>query len=125
MSAFAGSAFQEIAKVFSKGWRRGVIKRGVRLHPSTAWAVAMPIIREVYKDFGYTAVITSGIEGKHKSGTLHTEGKAFDFRTKSVQRQDLHPLVAHVVESLGDEFDVLLEQQNQPNEHLHVEFQPK
>lgn len=101
-----------------------MIKSGVKLHPSTAWAVGMSIIREVYKDFGYVAVITSGIDGKHRTDSLHYSGNAFDFRTNSVSRSDLHQLVHTIQDALGDNFDVLLEHEGRANEHLHVEFDP-
>lgn len=101
-----------------------MIKRGVRLHPANAWAIAMPIIHEVYRDFGYTVVLTSGVDGKHKSGSLHSEGKAHDFRTHHVKREDLYALVGTIQDALGNEFDVLLENEGQPNEHLHVENDP-
>jgi len=96
-----------------------MIKPGVRLHPSTAWAVAMPIVREVYRDFGYTAVITSGVDGKHAKNSLHYSGRAFDFRTSNIALGDRIPLAATLSDSLGSEFDVVLE-----NDHIHVEHDP-
>lgn len=96
-----------------------MIKPGVKLHPSTAWAAGMPIVREVFRDFGYTATITSGRDGKHMTGSLHYSGQAFDFRSRDIASADLHHLVATLAEALGKEFDVVLE-----SDHIHVEFDP-
>lgn len=96
-----------------------MIKPGVKLHPTTVWAVAMPIIREVYQDFGYVAVITSGIDGKHSTNSLHYSGMAFDFRTRDVKPVDLPHLFATLGQSLGDNFDVVLEK-----DHIHIEYDP-
>ena len=79
----------------------------------------MPIIREVYRDFGAECVLTSGIDGKHREDSLHYSGQAFDFRTRNVPAADLAHLVATLAQALGDEFDVVLEET-----HLHVEFDP-
>lgn len=96
-----------------------MIKKGVKLHPATVWSVAMPIIFQIYTDFGVTPVITSGMDGKHMPGSLHFGGLAFDFRTRHVGAAELPQLVAQITEALGDEFDVVLE-----SDHLHVEFDP-
>ena len=77
----------------------------------------MPIVREVYQDFGYRAVVTSGIDGTHMKGSLHYTGQAFDFRTQGIAQGDILPLVAHLTEALGNEFDVVLER-----DHIHIEF---
>lgn len=93
-----------------------MIKPGVKLHPQTVWAVAIPIIFQVYRDFGVEPVITSGIDGRHSRNSLHYSGMAFDFRTRHVPPGDLAALVATITQALGDEFDVVLE-----SDHLHVE----
>ena len=96
-----------------------MIKPGVKLLPATAWAVAIPIIFEVFRDFEAAPVITSGVEGKHMPGSLHYVGKAFDFRIRHVQPDCRIELTAALQAALGDEFDVILEE-----DHIHIEFQP-
>jgi hypothetical protein len=61
-------------------------------------------------------VVTSVSDGTHSSGSLHYVGLAADFRLP------LEPLdfVAQLKESLGAEFDVVIEK-----DHVHVEYQPK
>lgn len=96
-----------------------MIKAGVKLHPSTIWAVAMPVIFEVFRSFGVTPVITSGVDGRHMPESLHYKGLAFDFRTRHVPQGDLAALTAHLSDALGGNFDVVLE-----SDHVHVEFDP-
>jgi len=69
-------------------------------------------------------VITSCNDGEHMQGSFHYSGKAADFRTQHTgmaksfaeeARKELGPLG----------FDVILEDLGQPNEHLHLEYDPK
>lgn len=96
-----------------------MIKPGVKLHPATVWAVAIPVIFEVFRGFEVTPVITSGIDGHHMPGSLHYVGQAFDFRTRHVPAGDQAALVAHLKDALGEEFDVVLE-----SSHVHIEWDP-
>ena len=96
-----------------------MIKHGVKLAKQNVWAVAMPIIFEIYRDFGVTAVITSGTDGLHLPNSLHYSGMAFDFRTRHVPLGQREELAAEVSRALGDNFDVVLE-----SDHLHVEYDP-
>ncbi len=96
-----------------------MIKPRVKLHPSTVWAVAMPIIHQVYRDHEETLVITSGTDGRHMEGSLHYVGLAFDFRTRTVHPNDRMALTASLQAALGDEFDVILE-----SDHIHCEYDP-
>lgn len=66
------------------------------------------------------AVITSGMEGKHKVGSKHYKGHAFDFRTKHIVWNQAVAVAKLLREKLGPDFDVILER-----DHLHVEWDPK
>jgi hypothetical protein len=74
-------------------------------------------------------VVTSVNDSKHRSGSLHYAGAAFDLRSKTVRTNDIEKLVSYLKMSLGADFDVVIEdfQTNtrQANEHIHIEFQPK
>jgi hypothetical protein len=86
--------------------------------------IALKIVEQEYDKFGTTTVITSGNDGKHKVGSKHYLGEALDFRTKTVglARQ----LVQAIWEKLNPiGFDVLFEDEKGPNEHMHVEYDPK
>lgn len=84
-----------------------------------AWAVAVPIIFEVYRDFGHSPVITSGTDGRHRADSLHYSGNALDLRIRHIPPEDRVALTASLASSLGEEFDVILEA-----DHIHVEFDP-
>lgn len=77
------------------------------------------IVRQAYADHGHSCVITSGSDGEHKVGSLHYEGKALDFRTRTVPAGALDSLVAAIRLRLGDNYDVVLEK-----DHIHVEYDP-
>ena len=97
-----------------------MIKPGVKLHPSTVWAVAIPIIFEVFRDHDESVVITSGTDGRHRADSLHYSGMAFDFRTRTVRLDDRMALTASLQGALGEEFDVILEY-----DHIHIEHDPR
>lgn len=105
------------------------------LQPQTVLAI---LIVNSYLQLQYPAyehTITSINDGKHMDGSLHYKGCAVDFRThdyfiqvKDVkdQRQSLlFSLRDNIKNILGGDFDVIIEDPNGPNEHMHVEYQPK
>lgn len=74
-------------------------------------------------------VITSGSESTaiHGASSMHYAGRACDIRSKN-----LHPsgmvkqnLASMVNTALGPDFDFFLEAAGEPNEHFHLEWQPK
>ena len=80
-----------------------------------------------------TCIITAGSDGKHMIGSKHYTGKALDFRVHHLFTE--YPTAARALalqgwaqgirEDLGSCFDVILEDVNEANEHLHVEYDPK
>jgi hypothetical protein len=95
---------------------------GIQLH------VALHVANEIYSERGYDCIVTSCAEGKHRRGSLHYIGHAFDLRTKHLpslvaKRAVANELVARL-KPLGD-FDVIFEHPQQEQEHIHVEYQPK
>lgn len=70
--------------------------------------------------------ITSVNDGVHKTGSLHYSGNAVDIRSKVFPPE----LVAKAVSLFrsspdGPRYDLLFEAPGTPNEHLHLEFDPK
>lgn len=103
-----------------------MIKLGVSLKDlQPQMAIAYAIIQDIYRQFGYGCTITSGNDGVHMAGSCHGTGDALDFRTKHLERPDFRVMMEEVKAALGQEFDVVIENVGEPNEHLHVEYQPK
>lgn len=103
-----------------------MIKAGVRLLgilPQTV--VAMQVVSEICFDFEYDFVVTSVADGKHKKSSSHYTGRAFDFRVRHMVPEDAKAIASLAKESLGDDFDVILEHLGEPNQHIHVEWDPK
>jgi len=70
-------------------------------------------------------VITSVTDGTHSANSLHYSGRAFDMRTKPAPGDLVVRYRDRLRATLGSEFDVVLEGQGTPNEHIHVEWDPK
>ena len=103
------------------------LKDGVKLKDLQPQAVLMlMIVGSCYSrlDPEYVVTVTSGNDGKHSDKSLHYKGFAFDFRTKNFN-EDKHVLVSMIRQALGAEFDVVLEMEGEPQEHLHVEWDPR
>jgi len=71
-------------------------------------------------------VITAICDGKHKEGSRHYEGEAFDMRSRNIfDHNDKLEFVEALKQALGPEFDVILEGVGEDWEHFHIEFDPK
>ena len=70
-------------------------------------------------------LITSAGDGRHSSRSKHYLGLAIDLRSKHLHPDEKEQVLAELRQALGDQFDVLLEGQGTPNEHFHIEFDPK
>jgi hypothetical protein len=101
-------------------------KPGVRLADLTPQAAAgLAVVAFVYQHQGaLSCVITSVNDARHSPASLHYKGRAFDVRTKDYIG-DKQALRDKVAAALGDNFDIVLEDAGGPNEHLHVEYDPK
>lgn len=94
----------------------GVNISGIRPEMS----VALQIVAYVLTTNGYSTIVTSVMDGKHGRGSLHYVGCAMDIRTRHIPEGQQDALVLVMRESLGAQFDVVLE-----DTHIHIEFQPK
>ena len=83
----------------------------------------------VYREVGISddrAVITSVCDGRHRQGSKHYTGDAFDLRTwsdnKGTQMTDHFKeyLAKNLRAELGTDYDVVVE-----STHIHVEYDPK
>ena len=96
-----------------------MIKNGVDLRGlSPQMALAYTIACKCYGQ--YDCVITSANDSKHGPNSLHYKGQALDLRTRHLNGQGLQSVYHKLKESLGDQFDVVLEA-----DHIHIEFDVK
>ena len=103
-----------------------LLKQGVRLRGLRPEVVMAALVVEgVYEKYGYTCVITSAADQEHSTGSEHYTGLALDFRLNSLPAATRPTIVSDVKAALGEDFDVLHESAGTPNEHLHVEYDPK
>jgi hypothetical protein len=97
------------------------LKPGVRLtgiRPEILFAVMAA--ERAYNRAGHELVVTSCVDSKHGRGSLHYSGAAVDLRTRDVPSDAMQGIVTEIRESLGPDFDVILE-----SDHLHAEYHPK
>lgn len=81
-------------------------------------AIAYTIACKCYGQ--YDCVITSANDSKHGPNSLHYKGQALDLRTRHLNGQGLQSVYHKLKESLGEQFDVVLEA-----DHIHIEFDVK
>lgn len=103
------------------------IKPGARifgLRPEMILAVIA--VESAYASHGIAnCIITHAIDGTHSVGSEHYAGAALDFRMHNVPSVQRERLVQDIKEALGADYFVLWEAKGTPNEHLHIEFNPR
>ena len=93
-----------------------MLKNGVDLRGlSPQMAIAYTIACKCYGQ--YDCVITSANDSKHGPNSLHYKGQALDLRTRHLNGQGLQSVYHKLKESLGEQFDVVLE-----SDHIHLEW---
>lgn len=99
-----------------------VMKTGVKFHNMDEnICKAVYICDDVYQRFAADGVvITSARDGTHMQNSLHYQGKAVDLRIWTVPTHQHNLLVAAIKDSVGPDFDVVLEK-----DHIHLEYDPK
>lgn len=107
------------------------LKPGVRIlgiRPETVFSIT--VADGVWERYGAELAVTSVMDSKHGRGSEHYKGLAWDGRTKDPVTQapllsDLHAAVDELKKRLGADYDVELELEGTPDEHVHVEYDPK
>jgi len=82
--------------------------------------LALIVAESVYQNYGYEMTVTSINDGTHGRQTLHDFGYAADLRTRNVPESEREPMVTEIQQRLGDQYDVILE-----NDHIHLEYDPR
>lgn len=83
------------------------------------------IIDVVFEEYDVEAVITSANDRTHKPGSLHYLDRALDLRTHHLPGGSEKDVVRDLKHALGLDYDVILEDLDTPNEHIHLEWDPK
>jgi len=101
------------------------VKPGVQL--ATTWQVEVmrDAVNRVWNAHGFQATITSSMDGSHMQNSKHYDGLAEDYRTHDLPDALKYNMFNEVRNILGTDYDVLFEYETQPNEHLHIEYDPK
>lgn len=91
-----------------------------------------PVIKEVWKEMGITAWITSGSEGAHATTSYHYKFLAIDLRGKVFSDEDMmtvaNKLQKRIHEKLGKGYKVIAEfypKGREANDHIHLEYNGK
>jgi hypothetical protein len=88
--------------------------------------IAAIVVNDIFWSLGLECVITSANDGKHSEESWHYQGRALDFRTHYAELNGKEQeLCQRAKDALGPDFDVVMEAVGTPNEHLHVEYDPK
>lgn len=82
-------------------------------------------IDEVFKHHGLECTITSANDKTHMTNSLHYRNLALDLRSHFIPKGYEQSIVNELQEALGSDYDILLEGLNTPNEHIHLEFDPR
>ena len=104
-----------------------IFKKGVKLSGMTTqcWA-AVHVAEGCFDTEGVDTVVTSINDGKHGRGSKHYIGNAPDLRSKHLPSLAAKKRVLALLKArLTNEFDILLEDIGEPNEHYHIEWDPK
>ena len=88
--------------------------------------IGLRIVESIKEKYGYEAIITEGTGAQHKFESLHYKGLAVDLRSKHIVNPTIKSRVLFEAQrALGDDFDFILENVGEDNEHFHLEFDPK
>jgi hypothetical protein len=94
------------------------IKSGV----TPAHLIILAAIANVAEQWNRTVTVTSGTDGRHMAGSRHYKSAALDVRSKDFEPEDKPLFIRAVLHRLGPDYQGILEQAGQPNEHFHFEL---
>lgn len=97
------------------------LKNGVKISGiDTELLMVIFIADGIYTRNKQIMTITSILDGKHSTNSLHYEGRAFDIRTHDKSEAVNKHLFNELKRELDFICDIVFEK-----DHIHVEFQPK
>lgn len=110
-----------------------LLKPNVRLYDlSPQMVIAVLVFIGVVEKLVDEIMITSANDSTHGANSLHYSGSALDFRTHNIlntlstsQRVYELQVIRNGLQTALPGYDVVLESVNTPNEHIHIEWDPK
>lgn len=88
--------------------------------------ILFPLLDSVFDAYNRSCVITSAADGRHMKGSKHYQGLALDLRSQHLINEKMKlDLLEKIRGGLGEKYDVILEHLGNPNEHYHLEYDPK
>jgi hypothetical protein len=102
------------------------LKVGVRILGLRAeLLLGILVVNSVYEEFNIDLEITCLIEGVHSVASLHYAGQGVDLGVHRIPADKRVEVLNKAKNALGEDFDLLHEYVGLPNEHFHLEYQPK
>jgi hypothetical protein len=103
------------------------LKNGVSLHVTPEIEKMLSVIHPVFRAYFLPVVITSGIDGPHRQGSLHYKFRAIDIRKNFLCTADVCTWSMHqrtILDALRINFSMKDYPVNIVNEqdHLHIEW---
>ena len=96
------------------------IKSGVTFHEDSFRTYAIPYLIRIAiqtAPSGYDPTITSAGDGRHSVNSAHYTGKALDFRTRDLKKEEVPIWADRMRMALGNQYFVLVE-----SDHIHVQY---
>lgn len=90
---------------------------------STAMLFAIQVANELWGEHATELVITSVNDGRHSLTSLHYAFEAVDLRSRTLP--DARAVRDELKRRLRIDYDVVVEDEDGPNAHIHVEHQPR
>lgn len=109
------------------------LKSNVRLDGlQPQMVIALLVVMGEFELYTKEVMITAANDSQHMPTSLHAKGRALDFRTHDIlpmmpqnNRTITLNQLKKKLQSVLHGYDVVLEDINTPNEHLHIEWDPK
>jgi len=91
-----------------------------KFHP--AMIKVLIAVEEVWRDLKVNPTLTSANDGTHIPNSFHYSDRAYDLRVKNIPRSKWMDVRDRLAAILGNNYDVILENSDTPNAHIHIEL---
>lgn len=82
-------------------------------------------VANVAASLDHDVIVTSGVDGKHMTGSLHYTYEALDIRSKNfLNALAKRNFMTAVLKRLGKGYQMILENAGKAQEHFHCEHDP-